>query len=176
SPKYTDIPEGVRATPTGCYARLNHPTSITTAIYKANKQLTKWSNTSLSYDLNGNMLGDGNNTYNWNARDQLSSVTQSHATLPAFTYDAFGRRQKKTLGSAVTSYLYDGANTVQELAGASPSANILTGLGVDEVFQRTERSTTRAFLSDALGSALALADSSAAVQTSYTYAPYGDTT
>ena len=173
---YTYDAAGRRATTTGGYARLNLPAAVTSAIYNANNQLTKWGNTSLSYDLNGNMLGDGNNTYNWNARDQLSSVTQSHATLPAFTYDAFGRRQKKTLGSAVTSYLYDGANTVQELAGASPSANILTGLGVDEVFQRTEGSTTRAFLSDALGSALALADSSGAVQTSYTYAPYGDTT
>jgi RHS repeat-associated protein len=149
---------------------------VTSATYNANNQLTKWGNTNLSYDLNGNMLGDGNNTYNWNARDQMSAVTKTHATLPSFTYDAFGRRQKKTLGATVTSYLYDGANTVQELTGASVSANILTGLGVDEIFQRTEGSTTRAFLSDALGSTLALADSSGVVQTSYTYATYGETT
>jgi RHS repeat-associated protein len=65
---------------------------------------------------------------------------------------------------------------VQELTGASPSANILTGLGVDEVFQRTEGATPRAFLSDALGGTLALADSAGVVQTSYTYSPYGETT
>jgi RHS repeat-associated protein len=94
----------------------------------------------------------------------------------AFTYDAFGRRQKKTLGSVVTSYLYDGANTVQELTGASPSANLLTGLGVDELFQRTEGAITRTLLADALGSVVALADSAGVVQTSYTYAPYGATT
>jgi RHS repeat-associated protein len=47
---------------------------------------------------------------------------------------------------------------------------------VDEIFQRAEGSTTREFLSDALGSTVALADSPGVVQTSYTYAPYGDTT
>ena len=122
------------------------------------------------------MSGDGTNTYSWNARDQLSAVTKTGVTLPSFTYDAFGRRQKKTLGATVTSYLYDGANTVQELTAASPSANMLTGLGMDELFQRVDGATTRTALSDALGGTLALADSSGVVQTSYTYAPYGETT
>ncbi|TMG65960.1 MAG: RHS repeat protein [Chloroflexi bacterium] len=173
---YTYDASGRRGTASGSYARLSLPIAVSSALYNANNQLTKWGNTTLSYDLNGNMLGDGTNTYNWNARDQLSSVTKRNATLPAFTYDAFGRRQKKTLGSTVTSYLYDGASTVQELTGASISANLLTGLSVDELFQRTEGSTARTFLSDALNSTLALADSAGTVQTSYTYAPHGDTT
>jgi RHS repeat-associated protein len=92
------------------------------------------------------------------------------------SYDAFGRRQVKTLGATVTSYLYDGANTVQELTGGTPSANLLTGLGVDELFQRAEGATTRIALADALGSTLALADTAGVVQTSYSYAPYGETT
>src|SRR5688500_20398791 len=78
--------------------------------------------------------------------------------------------------ATVTSYLYDGANAVQELTGATPSANMLTGLGIDEVFQRTEGATPRAFLSDALGGTLALADSAGVVQTSDTYSPYAETT
>jgi RHS repeat-associated protein len=76
----------------------------------------------------------------------------------------------------VTTYRYDGANTVQELTGASVTASILTGLGVDEIFQRTEGATTRSFITDALGSTLGLADSAGAIQTTYSYAPYGDTT
>lgn len=167
---------GRRTTMSGAYARLNLPAAVSSAQYNANNELTKWGNTSLSYDNNGNMLGDGTNTYSWNARDQLSAVTKRNTTLPSFSYDAFGRRQTKTLGTTVTTYRYDGANTVQELTGTSVSANILTGLGIDEIFQRTEGATTRTFLSDALGSTLALADSSGAIQTSYTYAPYGDTT
>src|SRR5207302_7167358 len=96
---YTYDAAGRRATTTGSYARLNLPAAVSSATYNANNQLTKWGTTNLSYDLNGNMLGDGNNTYNWNARDQMSSVTRSRTTLPSFMYDAFGRRQKKTLGS-----------------------------------------------------------------------------
>jgi RHS repeat-associated protein len=149
---------------------------VSSALYNANNQLTKWGTTNISYDLSGNMSGDGVNTYSWNARDQLSAVTRTGVTLPTFTYDAFGRRQKKTLGAIVTSYLFDGANAVQELTGATPSANMLTGLGVDELFQRAEGATIRTALSDALGGTLALADSSGVVQSSYTYAPYGETT
>jgi RHS repeat-associated protein len=173
---YTYDASGRRATTSGSYARLNLPAAVTSAIYNANNQLTKWGNTNITYDLNGSMNGDGTNSYSWNARGQLSAVTKSGQTLPSFTYDAFGRRQKKTVGATVTSFLYDGANTVQELTGASPSANLLTGLGVDELFQRTEGATARTFVADALGSVVALADSAGVLQTSYTYAPYGATT
>jgi RHS repeat-associated protein len=167
---------GRRATTSGSYARLNLPAAVTTATYNVDNQLTKWGSTNITYDLNGNMNGDGTNTYSWNARNQLSAVTKSGQTLPSFTYDAFGRRQKKTLGATVTSYLYDGGNTVQELTGGSPTANVLTGPGLDEIFQRSEGPTTRTFLADALGSVVALADTAGVVQTSYTYAPYGETT
>jgi RHS repeat-associated protein len=173
---YSYDQKGRRATTSGTYARLNLPAAVSSGIYNANNQLTSWAGTTISYDNNGNMLGDGVNSYSWNARDQLSAVTKSGQTLPSFTYDAFGRRQKKTLGATVTSYLYDGANSVQELTGATPTANMLTGLGVDEVFRRTESAATRTFLSDALGSTVALADTAGVVQTSYTYAPYGATT
>ena len=52
-------------------------------------------------------------------------------------------------------------------------ANLLTGLGVDEIFSRTDASGARHLLSDALGSTLALTDGTGAVQTSYSYEPYG---
>ncbi|RDU96775.1 RHS repeat-associated core domain-containing protein, partial [Trinickia dinghuensis] len=75
-----------------------------------------------------------------------------------------------------TNFLYDGANAVQELAGGTPSANMLTGLRVDEVFGRTDSLGTRSFVTDALGSTVALTDGSGAVKTNYTYEPYGNTT
>lgn len=56
------------------------------------------------------------------------------------------------------------------------TASILTGLTVDEVFQRTEGATVRTLIGDALGSTLALADGAGVIHTSYTYAPYGETT
>jgi RHS repeat-associated protein len=67
-------------------------------------------------------------------------------------------------------------NPVQEVQNGAPSANMLTGLGIDEYFQRTDSSGASSLLADALGSTLAMADSSGAIQTSYTYEPFGNTT
>jgi RHS repeat-associated protein len=92
-------------------------------------------------------------------------------TGASFVYDPLGRRVSKTIGGSTTSYLYDGVNPVQE-----GGANLLTGLGVDQYFTRTDGGGTRAFLTDALGSTLALADGTGAVQTEYTYEPFGKTT
>jgi RHS repeat-associated protein len=65
---------------------------------------------------------------------------------------------------------------VQELAGGTPTANLLTGLGVDEFFTRTDSTGGRTYLTDALGSSVALTGGSGAVQTEYTYEPFGGTT
>jgi len=43
---------------------------------------------------------------------------------------------KVGVNGATLTYLYDGANLVQEQSGGSPSANILAG-ALDEVFTRT---------------------------------------
>ena len=59
---------------------------------------------------------------------------------------------------------------------STPTANLLTGLGVDETFSRSDASGARHLLTDALGSTLALTDGTGAVQTRYSYEPYGKTT
>jgi RHS repeat-associated protein len=64
---------------------------------------------------------------------------------------------------------------VQELSGSTATANLLSGPSVDEVFTRTDSAGARNFLTDALGSTLALTDSSSAIQTQYTYGPFGST-
>jgi len=97
----------------------------------------------------------------------------------SFVYDPFGRRAEKIIGGTTTQFLYDGLNPLQELNGAStPSvtANLLTGLNIDEYFTRTDASGTATFLSDALGIAIGLTNSSGAVATSYTYDPFDNVT
>jgi len=76
----------------------------------------------------------------------------------------------------VTNYVYDGLNPVQEKAGATVTANLLTGLGIDEFLMRTDGVGTRALLPDALGSTVALGDGTGTLQTQYTYEPFGYTT
>jgi RHS repeat-associated protein len=64
---------------------------------------------------------------------------------------------------------------VQELNGPTVTANLLTGLGLDQVFRRIEGATVNDYLTDALGSTVALTDAAGAIQTSYSYEPYGNT-
>jgi RHS repeat-associated protein len=165
---------GRRTQVAGSYARTNLPAALASATYNANNQLINWGGTTLTYDNNGNLLTDGTNTHTWNARDQLASI--SGGVTASFGYDAFNRRRTKTIAGTKTDFLYDGLNFVQEKDGATIKANLLTGLGIDEVFRRTQGAVTSDVLPDALGSSLALSDSTKAITTQYTYAPYGATT
>jgi RHS repeat-associated protein len=161
----------------GSFAQTNLPQAVTSNTFNADNEMTAFNGTTLSYDLNGNLTSDGTNTYTWDARNHLSGI--SGGTTAAFVYDAFGRRAGKTLGVNTTQFVYDGLNPVQELDGANPAnvtANLLTGLSIDEYFARADSNGAMNFLTDALGSTLALADSSGALNTSYTYEPFGNTT
>ncbi|MFQ5683982.1 MAG: RHS repeat domain-containing protein [Candidatus Binatia bacterium] len=97
----------------------------------------------MTYDNNGNLtsLADINGTtdYTWNARNQLVSITGPSVNA-SFEYDPLGRRVNKTVNSNVIEFLYDGVNPVQETDGVTVLANILGGLGIDEVFTRTRGS------------------------------------
>jgi RHS repeat-associated protein len=93
------------------------------------------------------------------------------------TYDGFGRRQKfldYTNNSYTVSFLYDGLNPVHEQNTNGNNADLLTGLGLDEVFTRSDNSGTMSFLRDKLNSTVALADSGGFLY-DYNYGPFGDT-
>ena len=124
------------------------------------------------YDANGSLTNDGAGAFTWDARNRLTAIT---ATPASFVYDGVGRRTTATLGGVTRGYLYDGGDIVQELSGATPSAGLLTGLSVDERFSRTVGGAASTFLTDALGSTIALADSTGAIKTSYAYDPGGVT-
>jgi hypothetical protein len=106
----------------GSLATTGLPQAIPSATYDRANRLANWNGTALSYDANGNMLGDGNNTYTWNARNLLASI--GGGSTASFQYDGVGRRPQKSVGSQVTQYLHDGLNPVQELnANGTPTAN-----------------------------------------------------
>jgi YD repeat-containing protein len=114
-------------------------------------------------------------TYTWNARNQLVAITGA-SVAASFTYDALGRRQRKTIDAVSTEFLYDGLTPIQEREGPNLVATLLTGLGVDEYVTRTDASGPRHLLADALGSTVALTDDTGAVATAFTYEPFGATT
>jgi len=107
----------------------------------------------MTYDANGNTVNDGMSSYVWDARNRLVSADNNGAS---FSYDPLGRRVGKQIQTTRTSFLYDGVNAVQELNGSTVTANLLTG-GVDERFTRTDATGSYNYLTDALGSTVALA-------------------
>ena len=158
------------------------PAAVTSATYDADNRLTQWAAASgtlnPTYDANGRQItdggkGHGSHTLTWDARGRLTAIA---ATPASFAYDAIGRRTTATIAGTATGYLYDGADIVQELSGATPSAGVLTGLAIDQRFSRTTGGATSTFLTDFLGSTVALTDSTGTVRTSYAYDPYGVTT
>src|SRR5713226_2976080 len=160
----------------GSLAGTNIPATVGSATYNADNELTNWGGLPLTYDYNGNNTqGINGNQYTWDGRNHLTAIASNPAA--SFVYDAFGRRVKKTISGTTTQYLYDGLNPVQELNSSNvATANLLTGLNIDEFFSRTDSSGARSFLTDMLGSTLAVTDSSGTIQTQYTYEPFGNVT
>ena len=159
--------DGRRTQVGGSLAATGFPTVASSATYDVANELTKWSGTTVSYDANGNIQNDGIATYSWNARNQL--IGRAATT---FQYDSFGRRNLNAAGNGL---LYEGWDVTQELSGSTPIANRVLG-GVDEFFSRTDSSGAYSPVTDALGSALALTNSSGNITTQYGYDPFGNTT
>jgi RHS repeat-associated protein len=168
---YTYDANGQRESVGGTYARTALPAALTSASYDDANQIATWGGISFAYDSNGNLTSDGTTSYTWNARNQLASF--SGPVNASFGYDGVARRRSKTISGTTTQFLYDEWNPVQELSGGTPAVNLLTGLAVDEYYTRTDSAGVRNYLTDALGSTLALTDGSGTVQTSYTYEPFG---
>lgn len=55
----------------GSFARIGLPGTMTSASYDSANELLNWNGTALSYDQNGNMLGDGSNVFTRNTRNQV---------------------------------------------------------------------------------------------------------
>jgi RHS repeat-associated protein len=173
---YTYDAAGNRLKTGGIFARSNIPPALATTTYNANNQQMAFGAATETYDLNGNLTtftdASGTTTYTWNTRNQLTAISGPGLT-GSFTYDSFGRRTGKTINATTTNFVYDGLNPVQEKNGANVTANLLTGLGIDEFFTRTDGVGVRALLPDALGSTVALGDGTGTLQTQYTYEPFG---
>ncbi len=139
-------------------------------------ELTEHGTEKLAYDEDGRLTKEGSNTYTWNDRGQLSTVTQSSKTW-TYSYDPLGRRTKTAVsGSGETTYLYDGQNVAAEGNGTSTTAELLNGLALDERYARKTSAGTSTYLTDALASTMALANSEGTIATEYTYDPFGNAT
>jgi len=160
----------------GLWSRTNLPAAVSAVTHDDANRILQWGTTPYTHDHEGNLTSDGAHGYAWDGRGQLSALLG--ANMASFTYDPLGRRTRKVVNSTTTRVLYDGLNPVRELdAGGAVLAQLVAGLELDEHYARVVGGTTETFLSDALGSTVALATSTQpTVSTEYTYGPYGETT
>jgi RHS repeat-associated protein len=163
---YTYDAVGNRTGVGGSWSGTLVPSSVSFGSYDAANRLS-----SLTYDKNNNVTYDGTNTYGWDVRDQLAGVTGP--TNETFQYDSFGRRLQRTVAGVPNNYTYDGLNPINVTANGT-STDLLGGLRLDQYFATVASSVTKAILPDALGSTIALADtSSPPTQPQFTYEPFG---
>jgi RHS repeat-associated protein len=158
----------------GSFARAGLPQALTSTGYDSANRQTAFGSQILAYDNNGNLTSDGVNSYTWNARNELVGIS-GPGLGASFAYDASGKRTSRTVNGVATTYLYDGANVVQEQVGGSASANMLNG-ELDEVLVRTDSSGALSPIGDGLGSTIALTNATGALQTEYSYEPFGKAT
>jgi len=67
-----------------------------------------------SYDDNGNLTGDGTNTYSFDAESRLVSAVVSGPATATYAYDPFMRRTRKTVGTTTTYFLWTGDDLLAE--------------------------------------------------------------
>jgi hypothetical protein len=83
---------------TGSFAQTNLPQTATGNMFNADNEMIAFNGTPLSYDANGNLTNDGTNTYAWDARNHLISLSGANAA--SFVYDPVGRRASSNSGKA----------------------------------------------------------------------------
>ncbi len=149
------------------------PTAVTSATYDAANEQTQFAGATLQYDANGNLTSDGVNTYQWDERNRLLSM--SGGASASFNYDALGRRTSKTINGVSTQFVYDGNDIIAEIGSGAVGTNYLRSLNIDEPFIRQAGTGNEHYHTDALGSSLSLSNVQGASVSVYAYEPFGKT-
>ncbi|MBZ5524872.1 MAG: hypothetical protein LAP21_21785 [Acidobacteriia bacterium] len=122
----------------------------------------------LTYDAAGNTINDGFNSYTFDAENRITAV----GTGASYMYDAFGRRVKKTVSSAVTNYWYGpGGQVLAESDAAGAFTNYVFFGG-----QRLARNISgdiKYYVTDHLHSTAVFADKSGTVLDDNDFYPWG---
>jgi RHS repeat-associated protein len=155
----------------------------TTENYVSNNlnQYSSVEGTSLTYDLNGNLLTDGTNTYEYDYENQLVKVTTS-TNIIRYSFDAFGRRIAKDVYDSGNvfiegeKYLYSGDEVLCEYdSNDILLRKFVLSNSIDEpILMENAVSGERYYYSrDGLGSVTEVSDSTGSVVEKYSFDVYG---
>ncbi|HJQ24579.1 MAG TPA: RHS repeat-associated core domain-containing protein, partial [Blastocatellia bacterium] len=134
-----------------------------------------------SYDNNGNTVGSGSNTYQYDFESRLVALNAGTPNEVRYVYDGDGNRVAKTTNGVTTKYLVDTQNptgyaqVVEEVVGGNVQRVYVLGAMRVSQQQQVSGSWVASFYGyDGHGSVRQLMDSSGAVTDSYTYDAFGN--
>ena len=137
----------------------------------------------LTYDANGNLLGDSQRSYEYDAENRLIKVTGSNGVW-TYKYDYLGRRIEKSGPGGTTRFLYDGWNLLAELNasntitrrfawGLDVSGSLQGAGGVGGLLVIADDAGHYYPVYDASHNVVALYNASGGIAAAYEYDPFG---
>lgn len=117
--------------------------------------VTSGQTSNYSYDANGNTTNDGIHSYTYDSENRVMTVDNGAAV---YAYDHQNRRYKKTVGTSVTHYLWEGNQVVGEYNGSTGAMLVQYSYAGRRMIAKTANGTTQYFLSDRLSPRLVLSD------------------
>ena len=141
-------------------------------------------NRGYSYDLAGNVTniecsaGLHTKSLKWSSQYRLEAVSKTGVVEEAYSYDALGRWFSTVTGSSTNFHLFDGIQCVADIdhTGAVVRGT-LHGPGIDNVLSITTYSSVETnsfyYLTDHLGSVIAITDDQGEVVEQYRYDAWG---
>lgn len=129
----------------------------------------------LTYDANGNLTGDGANSFSYDAENRLLSVSMASGVSASYVYDPLDRRAEKTVDGQKTAYLYDGISVLAEYDGTGALLVRYIYGGLDRPLAMIAAAGTKTFYhQDRLGNVIALTDETGQVSERYVYDSFGN--
>ncbi|MFH1232191.1 MAG: RHS repeat-associated core domain-containing protein, partial [Planctomycetota bacterium] len=159
------------------YDKLGNRTTAEGKAYTSNNlnQYTQVDSTTLNYDPNGNLTGDGTCTYSYDYENRLTSAIKS-GTTANYKYDAFGRRVEKNVNGSITKFVYDGDQITAEYDNSGTlQKKYMYGTGIDEVVMMDNVASGKEYFyyTDGLGSITEVIDNTGNLIEKYKYGVYG---
>ena len=143
--------------------------------YNVSNELTNLPGVSYTYDDNGSLFtkNDGSG-YSWDFENRLTRVTLPGGAQVNFKYDPMGRRIQKSSSSGTINYVYDGANTLEEVdANRSLLTRYTQSPGLDEPLAILKSGTTSYYEADGLGTVTSLSNTAGVLAKTYNYDSFG---
>ena len=155
----------------------SNPTNVTTNHYAVSATSGTATSATLTYDLNGNLLGDGPRTFEWDARNRLTAVNQgTHRT--EFAYNGLGQRVsviEKENGTIQSNkrLVWVNSELAEERDGVTNALNKRYN-GSEITLASGSDAGTYFYTRDHLGSVRELTDTTGAIRARYDYDAWGN--